>query len=44
MRLQHADTEGVELTSNEFRNYSANRIAMVERVRQRQLERPRMYR
>ena len=44
MRIQHAETEGVDLTLNEFRNYSANRIAMVERVRQRRLERPRMYR
>ena len=44
MRLQHADTEGHDIEMNEFRNFSANRIAMVERVRLRRLERPRKFR
>ena len=40
MRLQHALSEGEAMVSNEFNNFSANRIAMVERVQQRRLERP----
>ena len=38
MRLQHAVVEGEAIESNEFRNFSANPIAMVERVRGRRLE------
>jgi hypothetical protein len=43
MRLQHAFVEGEAIEANEFRNFSANRIAMVERVRGRRLERPKKF-
>ena len=43
MRLQHSSVEGEAIESDEYRNFSANRIAMVDRVRRRRLERPRRF-
>jgi hypothetical protein len=43
MRMQHAIAERELMESNEFCNFSANRIAMVERVRSRRLERPKKF-
>ena len=43
LRVQHAEDAGVELEVNEFRNFSVNRIKMVERVTLLRLERPRRF-
>ena len=43
LRLQHAENEAEEIAVNEFHNFSVNRIAMVERVRLLQLERPKRF-
>ena len=38
-RARHATIEGVDIETDEYRSFSANRIQMVERVRARRLER-----
>lgn len=42
-RICHSTVEGNDIETDEFRNFSANRIRMVERVRVRQLEQPERY-
>ena len=42
-RARHATIEGVDIETDEYRSFSANRIQMVERVRARRLERPERY-
>jgi DDE superfamily endonuclease len=43
LRIRHAVTEEHEMVTDEYRYFSANRIAMVERVRRLRLERPKKF-